>query len=137
MIARRVYYTINPYVDWRLRLLFRRWLARRILQSVEGVWPILESAGRQPAGWPGWPAGKRFAFVLTHDVEGQKGLNQVKRLAALEKKIGFRSSFNLIPQGEYLPSKDLRDWLAAEGFEVGGHDLHHDGSLFQSRAKFD
>jgi hypothetical protein len=137
MIARRVYYAIKPYVDWRLRLLFRRWLARRKLQYADGVWPILESAGRLPDGWPGWPGGKRFAFVLTHDVEGQHGLDQVKKLVELERKLGFRSSFNLIPEGQYLPSKELRDWLLAEGFEVGVHDLHHDGSLFQSRANFD
>jgi hypothetical protein len=137
MFARRVYYAIKPYVDWRLRLLFRRWLARRKLQYVGGIWPILESAGRSPDGWPGWPGGKRFAFVLTHDVEGQHGLDQVKKLVELERKQGFRSSFNLIPEGEYLPSKELRDWLVAEGFEVGVHDLRHDGSLFQSRANFD
>jgi hypothetical protein len=137
MIARRVYYAIKPYVDWRLRLLFRRSLARRRLRYADGIWPIRESAGRQPDAWPGWPAGKQFAFVLTHDVEGQCGLDQVKKLAELEKKLGFRSSFNLIPEGEYRPSKELRDWLVAEGFEVGVHDLHHDGSLFHSRRNFD
>src|SRR5271166_2564436 len=103
MIARRIYYAVKPYVGWRLRLVFRRWLARRTLGRVERVWPVLESAGRQPEGWPGWPDGKRFAFVLTHDVESQRGLDRVKRLAEVEMELGFRSSFNLIPEGEYLP----------------------------------
>jgi len=30
---------------------------------------------RHPApGWSGWPDGKKFALVLTHDVEGPEGL---------------------------------------------------------------
>lgn len=136
MILRRIYYAIKPYVGWRLRLSFRRWLARRVLRRAKLVWPILESAGRQPQGWQGWPAGKQFGFVLTHDVEGRLGLDRVKRLAQTEMKLGFRSSFNLVPEGEYLVSKDLRDWLTAAGFEVGVHDLHHDGSLFRSYQEF-
>jgi hypothetical protein len=136
MIARRVYYAIKPYVGWHLRLAFRRWLAKRTLRYAEGVWPVLESAGRPPEGWPGWPGGKKFAFVLTHDVEGQRGLDRVKQLAEIEMELGFRSSFNLIPEGEYLASKDLRDWLPRRGFEVGVHDLHHDGTLFRSHKDF-
>lgn len=136
MIARRVYYAIKPYLGWRVRLVFRRWLASHTLRRAGLSWPILESAGRRPEGWGGWPDGKQFAFVLTHDVEGQRGLDRVKQLAKLEKELGFRSSFNLIPEGEYVPAKELRDWLAKEGFEVGVHDLHHDGSLFSSQAEF-
>jgi hypothetical protein len=74
--------------------------------------------------------------VLTHDVEGQRGLDRVKRLAEVEMELGFRSSFNLIPEGEYLPPRTLREWLTGQGFEVGVHDLHHDGSLFRSRENF-
>jgi hypothetical protein len=136
MIARRIYYTIKPYVDWRLRMAFRRWLARRTLRRAQTVWPVLERAGRPPEGWRGWPAGKQFAFVLTHDVEGERGLNRVKQLAEIEMELGFRSSFNLVPEGEYLVSKDLREWLTGAGFEVGVHDLRHDGSLFRSHRDF-
>ncbi len=99
-------------------------------------WPIQESAGRQPPGWPGWPDGKRFALVLTHDVEGQRGLTSVKQLAELEMELGFRSSFNFIPEGEYTVPAALRTWLTDRGFEVGVHDLHHDGLLFSSSKGF-
>ena len=30
----------------------------------------------------------------------------------------------------------LRDWLTDRGFEVGVHDLHHDGKLYSSRDEF-
>ncbi|MDE3180153.1 MAG: glycosyltransferase [Acidobacteriota bacterium] len=90
-----------------------------------------------PSWWPGWPNGKKFAFVLTHDVEGSKGLNRCRELAEMEMAAGFRSSFNFIPEGEYVPQRSLRDFLAGRGFEIGVHDLRHDGKLLASQDKFE
>ena len=73
---------------------------------------------------------------MTHDVESQRGLDQVRQLAEVEMELGFRSSFNFIPEGSYKVSEDLRTWLLDNGFEVGVHDLHHDGHLYSSRARF-
>jgi len=75
-------------------------------------------------------------LVLTHDVEGQRGLDGVKQLAELEMELGFRSSFNFIPEGEYTVPSALRTWLTDRGFEVGVHDLEHDGHLFSSWKSF-
>jgi hypothetical protein len=136
MIARRLYYQVKPYLPSSLRLVLRRCLAKWKRRSLQGVWPVLESGGRPPNGWWGWPGGKQFAFVLTHDVEGQRGFERVKQLAELELASDFRSSFNFVPEGEYHVSADLRRWLLARGFEIGVHDLHHDGSLYRSRADF-
>jgi len=111
-------------------------LARRQRGKYQDVWPINEAAARPPAGWPGWPGGKKFAFVLTHDVEGPDGLEKCRQLMQLEKELGFRSSFNFIPEANYAVSRQLREELAGDGFEVGVHDLHHDGKLFQSREGF-
>ena len=100
------------------------------------VWPIGESAATAPKSWPGWPDGKRFAFVLSHDVEGQVGLDRTRQLAELEMELGLRSSFNFIPEGGYSVPSALRSWLVEQGFEVGLHDLHHDGKLYSSRNSF-
>ncbi len=54
----------------------------------------------------------------------------------LESSIGFRSSFNFIPEGDYSTPKELRDHLTSNGFEVGVHDLKHDGKLYRSRNAF-
>ena len=91
---------------------------------------------RPPDGWPGWPDGKKFAFVLTHDVEGKQGVENCRQLAELEQKFGFRSSFNFVPEGNYTVPSALRFWLTDRGFEVGVHDLHHDGQLYSSREEF-
>jgi hypothetical protein len=53
-----------------------------------------------------------------------------------EMKLGFRSSFNFVPEGDYEVPKELREELTANGFEVGVHDLHHDGKLYRSRRHF-
>ena len=72
-------------------------------------------------------------MVLTHDVEGSKGLSRVKRLVEIERKQGFRSCFNLVPEGEYRVADATREMLDRLGFEVGIHGLEHDGKLYSSK----
>ena len=136
MLLRRFYYTLKPYLPWRVRMGVRRLLARRLRQTTADIWPIDPATSRPPAGWPGWPEGKKFAVVLTHDVEGPDGLARCRELAEREQELGFRSSFNFIPEGSYGVGADLRTWLAVQGFEVGVHDLQHDGRLFTSQSEF-
>jgi glycosyltransferase involved in cell wall biosynthesis len=57
-------------------------------------------------------------------------------LMQLELELGFRSSFNFVPEGSYRVPAKLREELVAKGFEVGIHDLKHDGRLFTSRRNF-
>lgn len=83
-----------------------------------------------------WPHGKRFAFVLTHDVETQAGCDYVRALAEIEERYGFRSCFNFVAE-DYRVDAGLRDELLARGFEVGLHGLKHDGRLFASEQAFD
>lgn len=89
-----------------------------------------------PAQWPGWPQGKQFAVVLTHDVEGPLGLERCRPLMEIERELGFRSSFYFIPEGPYRVPLELRQHLKQHGFEVGIHDLHHDGKLYSSYSGF-
>ena len=136
LLTRRLYYHVKPLLPRRLRLALRRHHVRRVLKRSEDLWPIRKGSERPPEGWPGWPKGKRFALVLTHDVESQHGVDRVKQLAELEMEFGFRSSFNFIPEGEYSVPAALRAWLTDRGFEVGVHDLNHDGKLYSSRDDF-
>jgi glycosyltransferase involved in cell wall biosynthesis len=92
---------------------------------------------RPPKGWSGWPEDKKFALVLTHDVESERGLNKCRQLMQLEMELGFRSSFNFVPEGGYRVSQQLREELGQNGFEVGVHDFKHDGRLFASRGEFE
>ncbi len=134
MIPNRFYYQIRPYLSWQLRMGARRILAHRTHRLHRQTWPINEAAGTAPANWPGWPEGKKFALVLTHDVESAGGLAKCRQLMRLEKEHGFRSSFNFVPEGDYRVSSGLRGELELNGFEVGIHDLRHDGKLYWEEA---
>jgi glycosyltransferase involved in cell wall biosynthesis len=63
-------------------------------------------------------------------------LAKCRQLAELEMELGVRSSFNFIPEGSYTVPAELREWLTTNGFEVGVHDLQHDGKLFANRRGF-
>ena len=82
-----------------------------------------------------WPHGRRYALVLTHDVETAIGQARVRELADIDASYGFRSSFNFVPE-RYALDLDLVAELRHNGFEVGVHGLKHDGRLFQSHREF-
>jgi len=111
-------------------------MAQRTRERVTDVWPIMPGSEQLPEDWPGWPDGKKFAFVLTHDVESAVGLRKCRELMQLDLEFGFRSSFNFVPEGDYPDPRELREELAQNGFEVGVHDLRHDGRLYQSEREF-
>jgi hypothetical protein len=136
MLRNRIYYGLKPFVPQALRTAIRRKLAMRLRKHIGDVWPIMPGSEHPPENWPGWPGGKRFALILTHDVESKTGLSRCRSLMQLEQNLGFRSSFNFIPEGSYRVPAELREELTASGFEVGIHDLKHDGRLFFSRRKF-
>jgi len=130
------YYMVKPLLPQRIRYLMRRLVAMRLRRKAAAVWPVLPGSEAKPKGWSGWPGGAKFAVVLTHDVEGQRGLDKCRDLMKLEMDCGFRSCFYFIPEGEYELTESLRDELVGNGFEVAVHDLKHDGKLYQSEANF-
>src|SRR5947207_14314070 len=136
MLRNRLYYRLKPFIPQSLRTAVRRRIAFRLLDRIGSVWPIAPGSERRPEGWPGWPENKKFALVLTHDVESAVGLGNCRKLMQLEMEAGFRSSFNFVPEGDYRVPPELREELAQNGFEVGIHDLRHDGRLFVSRRRF-
>ena len=105
------------------------------LKRYKNIWPILSGSQEKPNNWSGWPDGKEFAFVLTHDVEWREGHDKCKQLLEIEKELGFKSSFNIVPE-RYKVDKKLRDFIVNEGFEIGVHGLKHDGKLFRSKNFF-
>ncbi len=136
MLSRTIYYALKPFIPWDLRMWLRRRHAAAQRAAHGDVWPTNEKAGFTPPNWPGWPDGKQFAIVLTHDVEGSKGLLRVEDMMRLEQKCGYKSSFNFVPEGEYRVPDALRHTLGCSGFEVGVHGLHHDGKLYASKREF-
>jgi peptidoglycan/xylan/chitin deacetylase (PgdA/CDA1 family) len=148
---RRVYYTVKPLLPQTARGLLRRLHRRSMVAGFPLGWPIEDryarfqwEVARQVLRVSGraalpfihfWPAGGRFAFVLTHDVETAEGQSRVRALADLDEEFGFRSSFNFVPE-RYRVDPSLLEELRERGFEVGVHGLRHDGRLFRSERAF-
>ena len=136
MLRNKVYYRVKPFIPQSLRAAIRRRLALRLRGGIANIWPIMPGSERPPENWSGWPEGKKFALVLTHDVESAAGLRKTRRLMEVELELGFRSSFNFVPESDYRVPPELREELTQNGFEVGIHDLKHDGRLYQSPRGF-
>jgi peptidoglycan/xylan/chitin deacetylase (PgdA/CDA1 family) len=146
------YYAIKPMLPRALQLTLRRVYARRQALRPFPAWPIetlrvdqfkqrfraeLEASGaeRVPFVWL-WPARHRFAFVLTHDVEGPEGVKNIPRLLEIERRHGLRSSWNFVAE-DYAIDPGVFGALREAGCEIGLHALHHDGKLFSDRASFE
>lgn len=146
------YYALKPHLPRRLQIALRRLYARRQMRVEFPRWPIepllverrraeirAEVARRGGEPLPTiapWPDGRRFAAILTHDVEGPTGVANVRRTIELERRHGFVSSWNFV--AEWYPIPDgLLDHVRAAGCEVGLHAVKHDCKLFESRAGFE
>ena len=149
--AKRIYYDIKPLLPRSVIVLLRRLYGGRY--GAPGLrWPqesrysdfldailanVLARRGLESTSHVSfWPDGTRFALVLTHDVELRAGHDYALKVADLEERYGFRSGFNFVPN-RYPVDGGLLQELESRGFEIGVHDLKHDGKLFSSRKVFE
>lgn len=150
---RKIYYAVKPVIPRPIQLQLRKKYTQMQAAAQQfPAWPIepilvdalqsfirntiQENTSQAVYHIPLWPDGKRFAFVITHDVEGDSGLANVFRLTEIEKSLGFSSSWNIVPERYPIDFKII-DKLRSDGFEIGIHGLKHDGKLFQSRRVFE
>jgi hypothetical protein len=150
-LARKAYYRLKPILPRPLTRRLRQLQGSGAARTSPLGWPVesryakflwatigtlLASTNRAEAPFIHfWPDGRKFAFVLTHDVETADGQAFVRRVADLESDFGFRSSFNFVAE-RYRLDCALIDSLRARGFEIGVHGLKHDGRLFSSHREF-
>ena len=130
-----IYYCIKPLIPRRVQIYFRRLFIHYQVAKYRKIWPIDEKGGMEPPGWQGWPDGKKFALILTHDVDSAQGQSKCLDLMKLDASLGFRSSFNFVPL-RYSVLPDILATLRKEGFEVGVHGLYHDGKYYLSKGIF-
>ncbi len=130
-----LFYQVKPVIPRGFQIAVRRTVASHKRKVTTGIWPIDPAAAKPPRGWAGWPEKKEFALVLQHDIDSLEGLNRCLELRDLEIRMGFRSSFNFVPEDYPTPARVIRS-LSEAGFEVGVHGLKHDGKLFRSPEEF-
>jgi hypothetical protein len=83
-----------------------------------------------------WPDGAPSAAFMTHDVETELGRDYCPTLMDIDDSFGIKASFQVIPEQRYVVSGDFLDTIRSRGFEIGIHDLNHDGHLYKSREQF-
>jgi hypothetical protein len=108
-----------------------------------GMLSLLARVAREdPDAFPAWPvesridaapsridyAGRRAAFVLTHDVDSHGELDLVEPIRQFERSIGLPSAWGFVPEISW-PTEEVARSLVAEGCEVYCHDVGHDGRL--------
>jgi len=149
--AENLYYLLRPL----LPVSVRRHLQQVRLRGWQGIafpeWPVDTTVDRLfrstmaavlrasklrqvPFIWF-WPDAAPSCTMLTHDVEGQTGLEFCQTLIRLDASFGFRAAFQLIPESgadAWLQADAIR----ARGCEVNLHDLNHDGRLYRDRDTF-
>src|SRR5207248_9729060 len=86
LLRNRIYYWLKPFVPQFLRTAIRRSLATRLRKQIGDEWPIMPGSERAPENWPGWPGNKKFAFVLTLEVESKAGHGWVRYLMGLDQR---------------------------------------------------
>lgn len=149
--ALSLYYGLRPLVPRRVQLALRRACVPIQRSRRFPAWPIepllveaqyehlrnrLHRVGERLPFVNFWPNRKRFSFILTHDLESEKGIEAIPRLLEVEQRYGFTSSWNFCAKQYPIPH-GLFDDLRRAGCEIGLHGIRHDGKLFASRASFE
>lgn len=145
------YYLIKPLLPRSVQIALRRRLAQRRAGREFPRWPTedllvrhQEEAFREAIRANGadsvpfvnfWPGGHRFAFVLTHDVEGPDGVANIERVRKVERKHGLVSSWNFVAEDYAIPN-GLFEKLRADGCEIGLHGIHHNRKLWRNEKTF-
>jgi hypothetical protein len=135
------YYRVRPLIPRAAQIALRRAASGMQMRTPFPSWPVdpslhglydllfrlVHGLTLSPLPWLApWPAGYRWALVLTHDVETRDGYEHLSVLRDVELEDDYRSAWNFVPR-RYDVDDAVVAGLAADGFEVGVHGLYHDG----------
>jgi hypothetical protein len=150
--AARAYYLVKPFLPRSVQIAIRRRHARRRARREFPRWPIedvlvrhqeesFRSAIRANDGDSVpfvnfWPDGHRFAYILTHDVEGPDGVANIERVREVERAHGIVSSWNFVAEDYKIPP-GVFEKLRTDGCEIGLHGVHHDRRLWRNERTFE
>jgi len=142
--AKKLYYLLKPFIPRFMQIYLRQRSASNIknneYEGVESIYlkTLKEELKKSKDGiyfiWF-WKSDYKMASVITHDVETKYGFKNVLKLADIDEKYGFRSSFGFVPE-RYRIENNILNELKDRGFEVAIHGLKHDGKLFNSKKVF-
>jgi len=150
--ATGLYYRVKPLLPRPLQLTLRRLYARRQARREFPRWPVEpllvdrlhdrlaerladDEQGEIPFVWF-WPQGRRFAAIMTHDVEGPDGIANIPRVLEVERRHGVVSSWNFCGEWYAIPDGTFA-LLREAGCEIGLHGITHDDRMWRDRESFE
>ncbi len=151
-LIRRAYYLVRPLLpvpirkqlqkirlrDWR-ELVFPNWpvdcTVEYLLEKLVMLSMKTQKITELPFIWF-WPNDAPSCLMMTHDVETKTGVEVCSWLMETNERFGIKASFQFIPEKRYAAPQALMDSIRQRGFEIGVHDLNHDGDLFQNWDEF-
>ena len=150
--AQRLYYLLRPFMGVGVRkrlqkacfsgwdkIPFPRWPVDRTVDTLmeSAMRLVLKAQGQSgvPFIWF-WPDEASACGMMTHDVEGQAGLDFCDELMNIDDSYAIKSAFQLIPEGREEAWRRTAARLRKRGFEANLHDLNHDGLLFADKEEF-
>ena len=150
--VQRLYYQFRPLLGVGVRkhlqkvrlsgwdkISFPRWPVDRSVDALMGNALTLALKAQPGSAIPFiwfWPEGAPAAAMMTHDVEGEAGIDFCDGLMDLDDSFEIKSAFQLIPEGREAQWRRTAARLRARGFEANLHDLNHDGRLFADKEAF-
>lgn len=150
--VQRLYYQFRPLLGVGVRkhlqkvrlsgwdkISFPRWPVDRSVDALMGSALTLALKAQPGSAIPFiwfWPEGAPAAAMMTHDVEGDAGIDFCDGLMDLDDSFEIKSAFQLIPEGREAQWRRTAARLRGRGFEVNLHDLNHDGRLFADKEAF-
>jgi len=149
---RTAYYFTRPFLPNGARRTLQRVYFKDFREIPFPRWPVdstvehifetqlalslkVQRAETMPFVWF-WPDGAQSCAMMTHDVETSSGRDFCERLMDVDDSFGIKSAFQIVPEGRYAVPHDFLNRIRSRGFEVGVHDLNHDGRLFSHHQLF-
>ena len=133
--VRNCYYAIRPLLPLKIRWFLQKIMADRIDGfATQPTWPLPELKSFSENIF--WPNKFQCSFIITHDVDTQLGFDHVQDVYEVEKKLGLKSAWNIVPN-LYKIDQTTIDYLCKSEMEIGVHDWNHDGRLFSDKRVFD
>jgi len=126
----KLFYLLKPIIPRYVQIAMRRERARNIYKDQKLPFLCEDTLMKLPEAHD-----NHVKILLTHDVEGQDGLDRIQSIIEVENEFGFKSTWNFVLD-KYGDVEKYVKGLNDAGHECGAHGLFHDGKLFRSPEGF-
>lgn len=112
------------------KLKFPSWPVETSVETIRHIFfackSLLGNGDLEPLS--SWPENKKFAVVLSHDIDTSEGFHNIDKFIRIEKRYNMRSCWFVVGQF-FNAHRNQLTALMQDGFEIGCHGYVHDNKL--------